>query len=160
MPVILLTLHAYGTWLPDRPQGYVRRDTPGVLPSNTTQAERYRKQMHHPQASFGQAEQHAILTATINAAALQNLELHAAATDITHAHLLISWRDDRPASHIQRSLKRSISTHLNTLHRRPWLSRGGHIQPIQDRAHLDHLRTAYLPKHTGLQYSPTQGIHP
>ena len=43
MPCYLFTYHGYGTWLPDRSRGYVRRKE-GILPTDEApMAECYRK---------------------------------------------------------------------------------------------------------------------
>jgi hypothetical protein len=51
MPCYLFTYHAYGSWMPDRPQGYVRRGK-GILPTDTRMAERYRKNTKYDKAPF------------------------------------------------------------------------------------------------------------
>ena len=45
MPCYLLTLHTYGSWMPDRDKGYVRRDHEGILPRDPAMAQRYRHRM-------------------------------------------------------------------------------------------------------------------
>lgn len=51
MPVYLFTYHAYGTWWPDRPQGFVQEGK-GIQPTNSNLAVAYRKAAKHPIVSF------------------------------------------------------------------------------------------------------------
>jgi hypothetical protein len=41
MPCYLFTYHAYLSWMPDRPQGYVRRKK-GIFPPDEEKAEAYK----------------------------------------------------------------------------------------------------------------------
>ena len=45
MPCYLFTFHAYGTWLPDRRRGYVRRDKQGIHKQDHELADKYKEQM-------------------------------------------------------------------------------------------------------------------
>ena len=51
MPCYLFTYHAYGSWMPDRPQGYVQRKQ-GILPPDAVLAQKYRTAMEQSEAKF------------------------------------------------------------------------------------------------------------
>jgi hypothetical protein len=46
MPCYLFTYHAYGSWMPDRVEGYVRRGQ-GILPRDTQMASLYYRNALH-----------------------------------------------------------------------------------------------------------------
>jgi len=93
MPCYHFTYHAYGTWLPDEDDGYVRRGE-GHLPQDTKVAAEYRKRMTADEAEFSEPQQLAIIDEAQTAAAFQLYRLHYVATEPTHAHILISWQDE------------------------------------------------------------------
>ena len=51
MPCYLFTYHAYGSWMPDRKQGYVRRGQ-GVQPPDMKRAEQYRRRANQEEVTF------------------------------------------------------------------------------------------------------------
>ena len=51
MPCYLFTFHAYGTWMPDREEGFVRRDE-GILPPDEDLARRYRDRQKGDEVLF------------------------------------------------------------------------------------------------------------
>jgi hypothetical protein len=51
MPCYLFTYHAFGSWMPDRRQGYVRRGK-GIQPADPKMAERYRQNSRHDEVRF------------------------------------------------------------------------------------------------------------
>ncbi len=60
MPYYLFTYHAFGSWMPDRKQGYVRRGQ-GILVPDHVMAERYRAAMTQGAVEFNSAIQLAII---------------------------------------------------------------------------------------------------
>ncbi|MEM7576825.1 MAG: hypothetical protein AAF328_05050 [Planctomycetota bacterium] len=152
MPVVLFTLHAYGSWMPDRPEGYVRRRE-GLLPTAPAMADQYRKHMKANAVSFDAPQQRLVLEATLEKCVIRGWTLQAAATDPTHIHAVLSWHNDTPAAKIQDGLKRSITIACNARHsQRPWLSEGGSKKRVANFEHLTHLRENYLPSHRGWRY--------
>jgi REP element-mobilizing transposase RayT len=95
----------------------------------------------------------------------QSLRLHAAATDPSHVHLLVSWKSSKTSLQVRANLKSSLSRRLNE-HRRstkpqedvgPSLSRAGSRKPVRTREHFDYLMTEYLPDHRGTQWYEDRG---
>ncbi len=151
MPCYLFTYHGYGTWMPDRPQGYVHR-TNGLQPRNQAMAEKYRQRQREPVVAFTPQMQ-ALLVETARAAGgFIAATVHAVATDPTHVHVLVSWRDEgRTWKSARASIRSAMSRKLNeTYERRTWFADTPSRKQVKDRAHFDHLVTTYLPKHRGV----------
>jgi REP element-mobilizing transposase RayT len=125
MPCYLFTFHAYGTWLPDRKRGFVRRDGQGIHEQNLELADKYKKQMMQDVVRFDREVQIKIVEALQETSLFQKLRLHGIATDASHVHLLVSWKDDRKWDSIRRSLKHALTSHLNQIKKQQWLTRAG-----------------------------------
>ena len=152
MPVYLFTWHGYGTWMPDRPRGYVKRDK-GVLPPDEHMAECYRELAVGAEVHFVERHQRVMIDELLKAAPRQRLHLHGVATDLTHLHALLSWWDERPWKAVRRSARSSLTRRLNqAFEHREWLSEGGGRKDETDDEHFSHLMQNYLPKHSGLQW--------
>jgi hypothetical protein len=149
MPVYLITLHAYGTWLPDREEGY-RHHTRGRLGPNREEADRYRERQAQAAATFTRPVQRILIRSTLEAAARQRLRPYFIATDPTHTHSLLGWTDRRPAENVRERLKQSLSRDLNGMvERRRWFVRNGWVERVNDERHFTHLVEEYLPQHSG-----------
>lgn len=85
MAVYLITLHSYGSWLPDRARGYTRRGA-GVFSSDAKMAGYYREGMKDVEATFNRAAQQHIIEAVRGYAEIKHCLLYAVATDATHVH--------------------------------------------------------------------------
>ncbi len=154
---MLLTLHAYGTWMPDRPEGSVhwRR---AYQPQHDKLAREYRYKQREPIAHFDDREQRILINTLFATCPLKQIALHAVATDASHLHALLSWRDERDARLVQERIKISLTAALNNdVGHRTWFTRGGHRKRVFDRAHFDHLRDVYLPSHKGLCWDERRG---
>lgn len=151
MPVFLFTIHAYRSWGPDNPRGFVRRGE-GILPPDAGLAKAYDQQATDQPASFGAAERQQMGWIIADACTRRDWRLHALAVEPTHAHLLVSWADEAKASAVCGKLKNLISRELNLglKTKRKWLSRGASRKQVYDRMHFDHLVGKYLPGHRGL----------
>jgi hypothetical protein len=157
MPCYLFTYHAYGTWLPDRKRGYVKRRE-GILPTDTREGARYRAAMKESAAEFDSRAQQALIDAIIESQARQSFLAHYVATDPTHGHVLVSWRDDREWLHVRSIVKGSISRFMKQeCDERTWLSEGASRKRVKDRAHFDYLVMRYLPSHRGWKWCPERG---
>ncbi|TWT87465.1 hypothetical protein Mal64_30040 [Pseudobythopirellula maris] len=109
MPCYLFTFHAYGTWLPDKQKGYVVRQE-GVLKRDERKATLYRNQMSQNAASFSGDTQQLIVEILQHGAVAIDSRLHSVATDPTHCHVLLSWKDEsRPWLKLRTSLKKALS---------------------------------------------------
>jgi len=158
MAVYLFTYHAYLSWLPDRPQGYVDKGQ-GIQPCDPDKADQYRRNAKESGVLFDQAVQRAMIEETQAAAKHQRFTVHMLASDATHFHALISWRDDRPFEKLRASLRESLTRRLNqSFHRRTWLAEKQSRKRVKDRAHLEYLCVEYLPRHDGLKYAPGRGV--
>jgi len=94
MPVYLFTLHAYGSWMPDRTQGYVHR-TKGLQTADQALAQHYRGRQSQPATRFQEQHQQHALAILQSACPHLDATLHGYAGDPSHLHLLVSWDHDR-----------------------------------------------------------------
>ena len=157
MLAYLFTYHAYGTWLPDKPDGYVRRKN-GVKPANADKADTYRGQMKYPTVEFDEATQRLLIETTQSTAAFLDVEFRLIATDPTHLHVLLQWRHTKPWDKLRASIKTKLSIVLKEeLGNRPWLSEGASRKHVVDHEHLDHLEQNYLPDHRGWKWCHKRG---
>jgi hypothetical protein len=157
MPCYLFTYHGYGTWMPDRAQGYVKRNR-GILAPDSAMAGRYRLAMAEEVVEFTSEIQLAILDVVLESREIQRFEVYFVSTEDTHVHLLVGWRDERSWLHMRSIIKSSISRHLNKVFgKREWTSEGGSRKRVKDRSHFDYLVGHYLPKHSGWKWSPERG---
>lgn len=72
MPCYLFKYHEYGTWMPDRPRGYVRRKE-GVLPADQHLAGCYRNNLKQRVIDFSTSAQRVMIEAALEAFAHQSL---------------------------------------------------------------------------------------
>lgn len=157
MPCYLFTFHAYGSWMPDRRQGYVARGR-GALPRDEAEARRYRQRAKFETVSFERRVQRLLVDETQTAAGRQRFRVHAVATDPTHVHILLSWRDIRTVLRVRMSLKSSLTRRLNReVGRRTWFVENASRKRVRDGAHFEHLMTTYLPAHRGVFWREGDG---
>lgn len=157
MPCYLFTWHTYGSWLPDRPPGYVHWKRGLGLP-NVSLAACYRDQQKEATVYFSLQHQEAIIDEIIFAANFQLFRVHSIACEATHIHMLASWKNSRAAKTIRKSVRYSLTQRLNCADRRHWFSRGGDIKQVKNQDHFDHLYYKYLPSHSGLKWNEERGI--
>jgi len=158
MSCYLFTYHAYRSWMPDRPQGYVRRHE-GILSSDREMARLYaRKDKHDMVRILSDVQLEAI--ATLQEAVCHiGCRLLFVATDSTHVHSVVSWVGERTWLQNRTSLKRSLTITLKQkFGKRPWLSEGASRKQVRDQAHFDYLVTQYLPKHSGWKWDERRGL--
>lgn len=157
MPCYLFTYHAYGTWMPDRSRGYVKRSR-GILPRDDQMAELYRRSMKEQAVSFDDQLQRWSIAALLESEPLQLFELYFVATDATHLHVLLGWRNDRGAVALRSLVKGSLSRALNrAVKHRIWFADGGSRKQVKSGGHFAYLTTSYLPKHAGWKWSRERG---
>ena len=150
MPCYLFTFHGYGTWMPDRPQGYVHRQK-GLLPSDAKMAQLYRDKQNKEAVWFDSPMQQLVVDTICAADAALQMTVHAVATDPTHVHILVSWSSDKQWLWARRNLRYSLTRALNQrFGKRQWLAAKGSRKRVKDREHFEHLVTTYLPKHNGV----------
>ena len=153
----MITLHAYGTWLPDRPEGY-RHHTKGSLAPSEVEAKLYRQRQTQPALRFSHVTQRILVESALTATTTQKLRSYFIATHPTHAHFLLGWRRPRLAERVRDRLKQSLSRDLNRLfgHRR-WFVRNGWLERVSDEKHFDYLTDEYLPSHPGWAWERSRG---
>ena len=160
MPVAHFSQHAYGTWLPDRPQGYVHH-ADGLRPADPDMADAYRRRQREPTARFDAGVQRLMIEVAIGAQDPQRITIHSCGTDPAHLHVALAWRDDRATEAVCRALKQSLTRSLNTaIGRRTWFTKGFDRKPVRDAGHLRHLVEVYHPSHRGWCWSREGGFRP
>src|SRR5689334_23048758 len=112
MPCYLFTYHAYGTWMPDRARGYVKRKQ-GILNVDVLMAEKYLGAMKDTAVAFETKIQGEVINVLLESSGRQVFDLHFIATDRTHVHVLLAWRDARKWLRMRSVIKSSLSRHLN-----------------------------------------------
>jgi len=167
MPVYMATLHSYGSWKEDDPNGYIQRNE-GLKVPNEALA-RWREE-HRSQGAvrFEHSSQEELQAVLAEIAQERKLRLHASATTPTHTHGIVSFRN--PACQcgagsnycasdcLARQDMEKFITHLKRVSGyrlgkllkitgRKWFSRGWDLTRVTDEAHLDYLLNVYLPKH-------------
>jgi REP element-mobilizing transposase RayT len=159
MPCFLFTYHAHGTWLPDRPEGFVHwRD--GLQPTNERLAKSYRAKMTVAEAEFDESLQLLLINELQTAAGFQRFRVHAIATEPTHVHALISWADERSPQILGDGIKESLSRRLTKERaKRKWLAKGGSERRVKDQEHFDYLVKVYLPSHGGWKWEEGRGLY-
>jgi hypothetical protein len=152
MPCYRFTYHAWGSWLPDHPRGYVRRRQ-GIVPPDRAMAARYRANMDKSAVTFSAAIQRHLIEETLNAGDHQQFRCHYLATEPTHYHTLVSWKTDREWQTVRAKLRASLTRRMNReLKTQQWFSKSPSRKQVRDRRHFDYLIGEYLPRHRGLKW--------
>lgn len=158
MPCYLFTYRGHGTWLPDHPQGYVRRKE-GLLESDAAMATCYRRNLIEDPVTFSPSMQRQLIAEAIRAFQHQELRGHFIATETTHLHILVSWRNNATWRLVRRRLASSLTRRLNNeVERRTWFAKQPSRKKVRERQHFEYLMNAYLPKHSGLKWCEDRGV--
>lgn len=135
--------------MPDRIEGYTHRGADVCLP-NAAMAAVYERSATESELQFTPVLQEMIIEELHAAAKFQQFRVHGIATEPTHVHALVSWRDERPWQKLRGGIRESLSRQLNReLMRKKSLSSGASRKHVQDREHFDYLMGEYLPGHSG-----------
>jgi hypothetical protein len=157
MNLVHLSIHAYGSWLPDQPQGYVDRRR-GWQPTNVPLARRYRERMLGVEVRFDPLMQRVLIDEVLTAGKYQSFDPRAIATEDSHLHAVLAWAERCTPSERLGRLKRSLTKRLNRDYgRRSWISRGGSRIVITDPEHYSYLVNEYLPSHSGWKWDHRKG---
>jgi len=147
------------SWLPDRKRGYVRKKK-GILPPDPDAAAQYRRNARESGVEFTQQLQRMLIDELHVASKYQRFRVHGVGNDGSHAHDLVSWRDERDWSAVRRGIKTSLTRRLNReFGKRSWFVDGASRKRVRDRRHFDYLTTTYLPDHPGWKWSPEKGFY-
>ena len=158
MPVYLFTFRAYRSWNADNPRGYVRWQE-GVLPPDREMAARYDKRALAAPNRFDKFQQAVLVWIAYDACQRRNWRLHYVATERTHVHILVSWREFQPWEKVCHKLKNLASLMLGRKCATPghdWFGGKRSRKRVKCQRHFDHLVNNYLPKHRGLQWREGQ----
>jgi hypothetical protein len=159
MACLLFTYHAHGTWLPDRTEGFVHWRE-GLQPTDKSLAEAYRKKMRTEPVSFCSELQKRLIDELQTASGFQKVRLHAAATEETHVHAVVSWADARAVDNVGGGLRESLSRRLSKERgKRTWLAKAGSKRRVKNQEHFDYLRLVYLPSHRGWKWDEERGLY-
>ncbi len=153
MPCYLFTFHAFGTWMPDREEGFVQRKK-GILPPDDELAAAYRGRAKEDEVHFDSRIQLLLIEESRLAFEKQRYRGHYVATEPTHVHVLASWPDERPWLKIRSTLKSSLTRRLNrdVERRDKWFVENASRKQVKDDEHFDHLVSTYLPSHGGWKW--------
>jgi hypothetical protein len=158
MPCYLFTFHAYRSWMPDHRRGFTRRKE-GIVPQNEKLAKAYKKAAKAKKVAFSESMQRALINEVQVNAGKQEVRSHFVATDSTHVHVLVSWKEFRPWHKVRSSIKSSLTRRLNReFCRRTWLSENGSRKRVENREHFNYLVGKYLRAHRGWKWSETEGL--
>jgi len=155
MPVYLFTYHAYGSWLPDRPQGFVQRNQ-GIQPPNPALAGSYRSAMEYEPVKFSRRQKQRLIEKFLEVCTSEGYRGHGAACEFSHLHVLVSWREDllrvrKIRGRLKNLLALSLSRQAGTTGR-PWFSQGASSKRVFGQQHFEYLMNVYLPRHRGWQW--------
>lgn len=154
MAVYHFTFHGYPTWNADHPKGYVRRGE-GILASDEVVARRYDGRARDDEVIFRPRHQRVIVWIVWDACRQRDWRLHHVATESTHFHAIVSWREFRDWMEVRAKLKNLVSWALGkefNVRGRPWLVGGASRKRVSDLKHFTWLMNDYLPKHSGLRW--------
>ena len=158
MPCYLFTYHAYRSWMPDQPRGFVRRKQ-GIQQTNEFLTHKYVMKARHRGVTFSEGLQQTLIDELLVARIHQRFRMHYVATETSHVHVLTSWVDDRPWMKIRSGIKSSMSRRLNReMEKQPWFGERASRRRVEDRTHFDHLVRKYLPRHQGWKWSESRGL--
>lgn len=152
MPVYHFTYHAYGTWLPNKEEGYFRHDD-GYHPQDIERANLYRNQMTQRPESFDDEMQKVLIAGTYDICINRGWTFYGGATNISHFHALIGCREEITADAMSRRLKNLLSLFLGRLRKQrghKWFVHDESKVRVTEREHFDYLLATYFPKHAGI----------
>src|ERR1700733_11834599 len=108
MPVFHFTIHAYRSWTADRSRGYVRRGK-GIQPPNPKLGNYQKRIASQGEADFDGDVQKTLICLAHEICGNHSWRLHAAGTDASHIHLIISTLHPIVADRISAKLKNLLS---------------------------------------------------
>lgn len=157
MPCYLFTYHAYGSWMPDRSRGYIKRGR-GILPPDSHMHRLYTMAMQESAVEFDESLQRQVIAALLESESPQRFDLHFVATDATHANVPVAWRDEREPLRMRGLVKGSLTRAINAVFgRRTWFAESASRKQVKDRRLYEYLVTTYLPRHGGWKWSRDRG---
>lgn len=160
MPVYFFTYHAYGSWMPDHPRGYAQEGE-GYQPTNDELADAYRDAQKFEAVEFDAETERFLIEVVMDVCTRRAWCLHGAATEPSHLHALVSWRDGKRWRDVRGKIKNILSLELSKrfgTKGRPWFVVGASRKRVKERAHFDYLMVTYIPKkHRGWRWTEKLG---
>ena len=150
MAVYFMTLHAYRSWPPDHPRGYVRRHE-GILPPDPERAGEYDERATQEPVTFDAEMQNVMIAGAYDICTRRKWRLHAIVFEPNHVHLLISWHGFTPWLDVRAKVKTLLSLFLGRLvseQGRNWFVDGGSRKRVTTPGHFNYLIETYIPKHS------------
>lgn len=150
MPVYLFTFHAYRSWMPDHPRGYVLRGE-GIQPPSEKQWAQYTRNAAHPEVEFDELARLVMVSTSKYICKKNRWRLHQIRVVPSHVHVLVSWRDWQDWKRVRNTIKRNFGKDISIAKNRPgpWFRRGASRKRVRNRQHFDYLMDVYLPRHHG-----------
>jgi hypothetical protein len=122
-------------------------------------AERYQANLKQAVVQFDECAQRLLIEESLVACGHQELRCHYIATESTHAHILVSWKNNRVWQVVRAKLRESLTRRFNAeIKRQEWFAKSPSRKRVRDRQHFDYLVNMYLPKHSGLKWREGRGI--
>jgi hypothetical protein len=146
--------------MPDRDEGFVQVHR-GWQPKNIKLAKAYTEAAAWPAASFNSEDQRFLIETVLDVCGRRSWRLHAAATEPTHLHAVVSWRDQTKRELVQGKIRNIVSTELSKRFGekgRPWLATGSSRRRVKNDEHLSYLINEYLPGHSGWKWFEGRGF--
>ena len=120
-------------------------------------ADRYEDRSAKEPTLFDTTIQRTLFEELMHSCACIDCHLHAASTEPSHVHGLVSWRHVRPWMGLRSSLKTSLTKRLKPIAPDLGLSRGASRKHVAERSHFDYLMQTYLPRHGGVSWFEDKG---
>lgn len=161
VPVYLFTYHAYRSWMPDHPRGFAKEGE-GYQQPNPELARAYEDAAKFPAVEFDAPTERFLIETACEVCERRGWRFHGAATEPSHLHALVSWRDPSLQwSFVRGKIKNILSLELSkrsaTVGRR-WFVEGASRKRVRDWDHFDYLMVTYLPKrHGGWRWTERAG---
>jgi REP element-mobilizing transposase RayT len=105
--------------------------------------------------------QHVLILGCADVCANRGWRLHAVATEPSHVHLIVSWKQFIPWQEVRQRIKNVLSYLLGRVmsqNGRQWFVREGSRKRVLDREHFDHLIRQYFPRHRGLSWREGEAL--
>jgi len=117
--------------------------------------------MNFPAMRFNRTIQRRLIVKLLAIASGEGYRLHGVATDPTHLHCVVSWRDDTLRfTKVRGRIKNLLSLDLSRaagITGRPWFVQKSSRKCVSEQDHLDYLLNVYLPNHRCLQWYEDRG---
>lgn len=160
MPVFHFTYHSYRSWMPGRDEGFTQKRR-GKQLRNDCLAIAYEVAAKWPPFVFDDSIQRFLCETTIDICRRRNWRPHGLATESTHLHAVVSWRDETRWEVVRGRIRNILSLELSKRFDqkgRPWLAEESSRRQVKDEEHFVYLMREYLPGHSGWKWFEDRGF--